>query len=46
MEGRWNRKGLNVLVEHILNEVQDFSTKPDKNIVRNENMNHPIKTKT
>ena len=32
-------KDVNALVEHILNEVQDFSTKPNKNIVRNENMN-------
>ena len=36
-------KDVNALVEHILNEVQDFSIKPDKNIARNENMNHPKK---
>ena len=31
-------KDVNALVEHILNEAQDFSTKPDKNIVRNETL--------
>ena len=34
-------KDVNALVEHILNEVQDFLTKSEKKIVRNENMNHP-----